>query len=283
MTESRYEYQGSRKHQNLVGRHENTPYERALTHRSAVMLMLPGGGDQGRRGMACVLGAGECHDLDLPELLNRHHEVHLVDLNCTPVRSGLEQQELSSRGRVFCHEEDVSGAVELLDEFSKSRDERLIDKLLSQEMPESISAIGQFEVLVSANMLPELMGRALVSLGIEHPRLAEVMAALRLAHIQTMLNMTRPGGQALLVTEVTTSQHIPELAAAPEDLNAILRAPESVRRMNPGCNPAFIDKVLRETPAITERLERYDMSIAWLRQESTFTSVYLAFRLMLKA
>lgn len=282
MTESRYEYQGSRKHQTLVGRHDDTPWERALTHRHAVMLMLPGGG-QGRRGMACVLGAGECHDLNLSKLLNRHHEVHLVDLDCATVRSGLEQQSLSSHVRVFCHEVDVSGAAALLDDFAKSRDESLVDKMLSQKMPESLNAIGQFEVLMSANLLPELMARALICLGIEHPRLAEVMAALRLAHIETMLNMTRPGGQALLVTEVTNSQHIPDLAGAPEDLNAILRDPESVRRMNPGCNPAFIDKVLRETPAIVERLERYDMSIAWLRQEATYISVYLAYRLILKA
>ncbi len=284
MSDSQYEYLGRRGHHTLIGRQNDTPLERALTHRIAVMRMLPGSAEQGRCGMACVLGAGECHDLDLQEMLKRFHEVHLVDRNGESMTAGLEQQKLNSHVRIIRHDGiDISGADALLDEFATSRDGSRIVKLLSQKMPVSLKAMGQFDVLISANMMPELMARAVSRLGIEDPHLAQVLASLRVAHIETMLNMTRPGGQAFLVTELSTSQHIPELVAAPDDLNAILMAPESVRRMNPGCNPAIIDRVLRETPAIIDRIERYDMSIPWLRQEKSCTSAFLAYRMTVKA
>ena len=49
-------------------------------HRQKVSALL-GAGAEPRAGRLCVLGAGNCNDLDLASLLQAHREVHLVDLD----------------------------------------------------------------------------------------------------------------------------------------------------------------------------------------------------------
>jgi hypothetical protein len=283
MTESRYEYLGSRPHQALVGRHARTPLERALTHRNALMRLLPGRAGEGRRGMICVLGAGQCHDLDLENLLARFHEIHLVDRDEQALRAGCDQQGVRGHGRIRLHGNiDIAGIDQLLNDYARNRDAGRIARLPETPLPASLGELGQFEVVVSANLLPEIMLETVKGLGIENRDTPRVLAAVRQAHIETLLEMTRSGGQAFLVTELTTSRLVPELASAPHDLDSIVRAPEIVSRLNPGCNHGVIDRLLLDSESITSRLERYDMSPPWLRQEDGYAAAYIAYRLTRK-
>src|SRR6185295_19591792 len=47
-------------------------------------------------GRLCVLGAGNCNDLDLPALLGAYREVHLVDLDEEALNRGVARQGLTS-------------------------------------------------------------------------------------------------------------------------------------------------------------------------------------------
>ena len=49
----------------------------------------------------CVLGAGNCNDLDLNQLLQVYDEIHLVDLDQSALEYALEAQNLSEESAVF--------------------------------------------------------------------------------------------------------------------------------------------------------------------------------------
>src|SRR5881275_908124 len=54
-------------------------------------------------GHICVLGAGNCNDLDLKWLAQVYREVHLVDLDDVALRSAVERQGLGDSSDIHCH------------------------------------------------------------------------------------------------------------------------------------------------------------------------------------
>src|SRR5262245_40861383 len=56
-----------------------------------------------RPGRLCVLGAGNCNDLDLAALAALYREVHLVDLDPDALAFGVQRQGVAGRSGVFCH------------------------------------------------------------------------------------------------------------------------------------------------------------------------------------
>ena len=65
-------------------------------HREKVSAILGAGADP-CPGRLCVLGAGNCNDLDLAALLRAHREVHLVDLDAEALAQGVERQGVADR------------------------------------------------------------------------------------------------------------------------------------------------------------------------------------------
>src|SRR5205085_722252 len=65
----------------------------------------------------CVLGAGNCNDLDLPSILGAHRPVHLVDLDADALATGVGRQGLTDSSAVRLHAGvDVTA---MLDDFSR--------------------------------------------------------------------------------------------------------------------------------------------------------------------
>ncbi len=63
----------------------------------------------------CILGAGNCNDLDLNILVNQFKEIHLVDIDTQAVCDGIARQELSDCNKIFTHGSiDLSGAIHFL-------------------------------------------------------------------------------------------------------------------------------------------------------------------------
>src|SRR3954464_4205546 len=67
-----------------------------------------------RDGRACVLGAGNCNDLDLRWMSEVFGEVHLVDLDADAVAAGIERQKMSQSGGLRIHAPiDLTGIADL--------------------------------------------------------------------------------------------------------------------------------------------------------------------------
>src|SRR4051794_13404017 len=54
-------------------------------------------------GTLCVLGAGNCFDLDLDALASRYEAVHLVDLDRSALERAFARQEPKTKARLVLH------------------------------------------------------------------------------------------------------------------------------------------------------------------------------------
>ncbi len=281
MSESKYEYLGQRRHPTLVGRSSRSPWELAVTHRQMILQLLPGDSAAGRSGTLCVLGAGQCHDLNLESLLGRFHEVHLVDWSQQDLDSGVELQKQFSSARVRrLGGRDITGVRELLDSLAGQPNSELLEQISETARRPALAGLGQFDVVLSADVLPELLARAVAAVGDDDSNRAALVNLLTRQHLETVLESTLPGGQAVLVTGVTDSIGNPELAQAPANLAEILKFADSRGSIRPGCHPAALDQLLKTEESISGRLERYDISPLWIRTQTDRTVLYVAYRLV---
>lgn len=280
MSDSQYEYLGKPQHPVLVGRQSRSELESCVVHRTTVMRLLPGSSAEGRRGSVCIVGAGKCHDVDLAELLGRHHEVHLVDRDIDAMKAGIDEQRLSGSTRLRLHARDPGGIRESLLGYSGSGDETKQEQMLQVAGSGDLKNLDRFEVVLSANCLPAMFLAAAGIIGFEHPQLDSVFRAIRRNHLSAVLDLVSPGGLALVTLEMVTSNDVPQLARTPENrLHELLGTPGVPERFHPGCNPAWIDELLCNDPEFTGRLSRYDISSIWLKQYSAYAAACIAFRL----
>ncbi len=168
----------------------------------------------------CVLGAGNCDDLELGELALAFESAHVVDIDAEALAAGVCRLPPASRDRVVQHGNvDLAGHADQL--LAWERGVPALTTLLPSAGAAAAAqlgaiAAGPFDVVLSSCLLTQLwvpLKRTLVlSLG-EWQR---VFALLSLTHLLTMAQLVRPGGSALLVTEVTTG------SAAEPNLGLIL-------------------------------------------------------------
>ncbi len=154
------------------------------THRARLMGLIRGAGQDGP-GRLCIAGAGNCNDLDLAGLARGFREIHLVDLDETAIRRA---------------------------------DDARLGRLIQAAEEGTDPGVGHdFDVVVSAGVLSQLLESVAHRLGEDHARMADLVAAIRNGHIRTLLRTLRPGGRLILATEVMSTQEAPAIAAAPEE------------------------------------------------------------------
>src|SRR5260370_33575372 len=74
-------------------------WDRYSSHRGKI-LELVRNGSAGRGGRLCVLGAGNCNDLDLSSLAQQFSKIHLFDLDREALEGGGARQSFSQADRV---------------------------------------------------------------------------------------------------------------------------------------------------------------------------------------
>jgi hypothetical protein len=161
------------------------------------------------RDRVAVLGAGNLNDIDVPGLLRSAGELHLFDIDLAAVTRGLERQGVEP-ARVNLHEVDLYG--------------------------DDVGDLGTFDVVVSANLLTQLIDQ-----GLAQPRVSPV--DVREQHVETMARAVAPGGAALAVLDVVSSTTLDGLASTPEDSlsDVLMRCLESGNFFS-GCNPFAVSQ-----------------------------------------
>jgi hypothetical protein len=231
-----------------------------------------------------VLGAGNCNDLDLPALAARFREIHLVDLDEEAVRRARDRQPPEVASKLVLHAPvDLSGAFDRLAAFKTKPATPAEQARLPRESVEKILAAlpGRFDVVLSACMLSQLMHSCYVALGIEHPQLQTMAAALALAHLRSLSALVAPGGTGLLVTDTISSETyaLEELWGDQPPL-ALLDQIDRANRTLSGTAPSFLKKILRDDPEIAPLVSAPRLLEPWLwrfTEEMTFLVYALAF------
>ena len=220
-------------------------------HRQAVTSLLGLGG-----GRLCVLGAGNANDLDLPALLTAYREVHLVDLDAEALTRGAERQGVLDRPSLYLHGGvDLSALLDVIGTWTP----------LTSIVPADLDALaawpagrvagvlpGPFERVASTCLLSPLIGNAFHALGESHTAFPLVVRAIRIGHLRLLTQLVAPGGEAVLITDVASTDVVPD------------RAGQTVeRRFFHGVDPAVILATYRDDPYLASRVTKLERLNPW--------------------
>jgi hypothetical protein len=220
------------------------------------------------RPKLCVLGAGNCNDLDLRLLLETSAEVHLVDIDEAALRQGVERQNVAGRPDLHVHADvDVTRCLHELATWSPQTVlsdadlERLVDApaALAPALP------GPFGLVVSSCLLSQLVAAVDDGLGASHLRFVNAVQAIRLGHLRLMMQLTAPGGIALLCTDLVSSETAPEIMSMPP-ADLARTCVQLIERQNffHGVNPAVLQSVIRHDPVLQAQIAKAQFCTPWL-------------------
>jgi hypothetical protein len=219
----------------------------------------------------CVLGAGNCDDLDLPLLCREFGEVHLVDLDGTALEVALARLPESVRGRIVTHAGlDLSGTIDHLDRWGDEFPDRPELAAMAATVSSTLAArLGRtFDVVLSACLLSQLRLPVQETLLLGLDEWQQMFEAIDRAHLATVAALTRPGGTGVLALDLTSSLKLPELTAftSPaswDGLAAVANQAIASRRISLGVDPARLLAWLDQAePAAS--VERARLSDPWV-------------------
>jgi hypothetical protein len=256
----------------LKRRNANTreAWEPSANHRAQVtQLLRDAARDLPAPRRLCVLGAGNCNDLALGMLLDSYDEVHLVDLDADSLAAGVARQAPAAVNRIKSHGRmDVTGCLTQLAQDIRPESaapERIgtwIERI--RNLP-PFPQPSPFHVVVSLGMLTQIAECALLLVGgPNHVRANELLFALRNHHIRKLLEMTRPGGLALLITDVVSSFTFPNLTILNDaELPNAMYEQVAMKNFFTGANPFALDALVRNDPVLKARVATVEMLTPW--------------------
>jgi hypothetical protein len=220
------------------------------------------------RARLCILGAGNCNDLELDTLLRAYREIHLVDLDAQALAHGLAQQGFEGEARIHCYgDTDVSGLLEEMTRWGASSipDEELVACIEAPVRQMRALLPGPFEVVASTCLLSQLMHAVVRHAGEGHPRFLPLLQALRTGHLRLLAGLAAGGGTGVLVSDIVSSDSAPHLGSVPPDaLPAALAQLVQARNFFHGLNPAVITSIFRSDPVIAPAMAELQTAAPWL-------------------
>ncbi|MDR3637757.1 MAG: hypothetical protein P4L84_28380 [Isosphaeraceae bacterium] len=242
-------------------------WEGFAAHRARVSALLGAGGVP-RPTRLCVLGAGNANDLDLPALLAAHREVHLVDLDREALARGAARQGVGGHASVRRFGGiDLTGMLDAIAAWSPSTTVGAADLQALAEWPARRVAQalpGPYDVVASTCVLSQLIGNAFPALGNSHRRFLAVVEALRIGHLRLLARLVAPGGTMVFVTDVVSSDTLPDLASLTEgDLPGLLPRLARERNFIAGVHPEAILSALESDRPLSARIARREVVPPW--------------------
>ncbi|HEY3664902.1 MAG TPA: hypothetical protein VGL19_02835 [Polyangiaceae bacterium] len=186
----------------------------------------------------CLLGAGNCNDLELEQLAQWFSELHLVDLDGEALERARDRQPAAVRAKLVLHPDvDFSGVIEHLDAWGERFPERTELGPIAVEAAQGIvRGLGRsFPATVSACVLSQLAApfqRAWVT---SRANWADLLSVVGAVHLATLAGATRAGGRCLLVFDTASSRETPELSAlngrSTEELEAFVASARAAGKL----------------------------------------------------
>jgi hypothetical protein len=241
-------------------------WDRFAAHRRRVTEILCAAGLTGGRRL-CVLGAGNCNDVNLPHLVAAFREVHLVDLDSTALREGAVRQSVLGHPRLRIYGDvDVTGSLPTLGEWAGRGppSAREVDRWITavSNVP-CLPLPAPYDVVASVCLLTQLIDSVVIAIGERAPMFVQCVTALRSQHLRLLLDLTGTGGTGILITDFVSSLTTPSLLHLPEqDLHDSVEQWIGERNFFTGVNPYMLcQRLLEEPPA--SRIANVQMLPPW--------------------
>jgi hypothetical protein len=233
------------------------------SHRRRVMALIaaPDG------AKVAILGAGNCNDVNLAELAKIAAQVHLVDVDDEAQAAAVGRESPEVAAKVIRHCFDLTGVLDLFSGWKTAAP--LLPQLQQLTGASAEKACAKlpapFEVVVSSGVLSQLMWACSQALGTSHPALGPIASHVAVGHLRTMVELVRPGGRAVLVTDVVSSLTHPVVQRVREiGEDRALREFDERRSCYPGTSPQFIAHVLKSDEALAGKVGRVEFVAPWL-------------------
>ena len=238
-------------------------------HREAVTRLLTGaaaaGGDR-----LCVLGAGNAFDLELEELLTCFAEVHLVDIDAAAVARARERVPEGPRARLIAHAPlDLSGMFQDIERWGRMQvtPQELMAAPAAGAKRIAAALPGPFDVVASTCLLTQLQLTLLQLLGDTHQLFIALREFLTLTHLRTLAALTKPGGRALLVTDLCSAELFPRgRPRSDADLTLLMQELVDKGHVIHSSHPELIRATLEDDPVLERSFDGGQLSPPWLWQ-----------------
>ncbi|HEV3191476.1 MAG TPA: hypothetical protein VGY54_13300 [Polyangiaceae bacterium] len=199
-------------------------------------------------GRICLLGAGNCNDVDLERLAATFSEIHLVDIDSAALARAAARQPPSVRALLHRHAPvDLSGLSKRLKKWKAAAPTLAGVEASAASAVRSIvaSLSGPFDVVASACVLTQMSFHLRDVLGESHPMLAALRISLVATHLGTLAGLTKVGGVSLLASDLTSSNFYPVGELSPDgDLRDAMNKIVETGRFYHAANPHLIRDVL---------------------------------------
>lgn len=259
---------------------------RFATHRAKVTeLVCAAATGRGDGARLCVLGAGNCNDLDLTLVAQHYAEIHLVDIDGDAVAGTIGRADKIARPRLRAHAPlDLSGLLERLPRWKAMQvtPEELF--ACPAECAAAVAAAlpGPFDVVLSACLLTQLQLSVLRALTDQHPLFDAARQLTNLVHLRSMLRLLDKGGRGLLVTDASSDQiceleRFAQFERAGERAAALLALGQAGKLFY-AVEPGLLELTCRTDPELQHGVRLEPIRDAWLWQigpERTFLSYAL--------
>ena len=219
----------------------------------------------------CVLGAGNCNDLDLTRVSQQYSEIHLVDIDGDAVATVIARADEAARPHLRAHAPvDLSGILERMDRwkaFDVTPEE--LFACPGQSSQAIASALpGPFDVVLSACLLTQMQLMVLRSLTDRHRLFEAARQILNLIHLRSLFNLLRVGGRGLLVSDVSSDQistleRIEQLEFAADRVAALGTLGQSGKLFY-SVEPGLLELTCHADPELRRGLRVEPVRDAWL-------------------
>lgn len=241
-------------------------WEQGASHRNLITGYLTDLADSSR-GRLCVLGAGNCNDLDLQKLSQVYSEIHLVDLDESALKYAVDFQSVSENPAISLHVLDLTGVGDMLAAYKSEHrqgedDLRKIRDALSDSPEWSLP--GPFEVVCSTCILSQLILQVVHALGETHPQFEELMVAVREQHFRTVLDLIGKGGAGLIISDFVSSESAADLKDVPDfQFTQYLSQLLSSRNFFHGVHPGLLFAQLKGKAPLAKLVQDVEMLPPW--------------------
>jgi hypothetical protein len=240
---------------------------RYADHRRRLMAAILDVAPPTETGRLCLLGAGNCNDVDLPALAQKFSEIHLVDLDAGAVKRAVEGQSAELRQRLTTRAPvDLSGLLKVVDDWRKGATLAQIEAAIAPAVQRIVTSVpGTFDVVASCCVLTQIGHGITTILGPTHGGLADAHQAGAVAHLRAMAGLLSPGGHGVFITDLVSSETYPLEELAPgRDFKELVA--DLVRDGNhfKGVNPLMLQRILRRDAILSKTIAPPRLIEPWL-------------------
>jgi len=219
-----------------------------------------------------VLGAGNCHDIDLVQLATRFVTIRLLDIDRAALVYGAAAQQAirdqSGNSRPLPLELiaplDLASPLASLPTDAATSDANLREIAESLQAPFSELPCPASDVVVSACVLSQINSALLNLMTERHPQFLMLLQSLRRGHFLRMLQLLKPGGQGIFVSDVVSSESTPAIKKVTDaELPQLLAHCLSTGNFFSGLNPGIILQDFQTCPEIASRCRDVQIHAPW--------------------